>query len=274
MNLCGQNRFFIPIVLLLSLFLFQCAGTASKGTDTLNFITIEEELSLGEELNSFTVRHLNIIRNSRLNGFLDEMAERIGAVSHWRGLDYSVFIINEPDINHFSLPGGNIYIFRGLLEQAVEADEIASIIAHEIVHLSQRDAVARLGEKYSYSFAAQQVIGENPEIADHLIMSLYRPDTILDYPPEQELSADRIALQYTLDAGYDPRSMITLLEKIKEIERTQPGRLELLRMTHTSTSSRLRRVQKEMRKLSIDPTRFQDDTERFSSLKTLLTKIP
>jgi predicted Zn-dependent protease len=266
--------FAITTVLTLCFLSFQCAGTKSKETDTLNFITIEEELRLGEELNSFTVKHLNIIRNSRLNGFLKEMADSLGAVSHWRGLDYSVFVINEADINHFSLPGGNIFIFRGLLEQAHNAGEIAAIIAHEIVHLSQRDAVARLGEKYSYSFAAQQVIGENPEIADHIIMSLYREETILDYPEEQEASADEIALQYTLDAGYDPRLMITILEKIREIERKEPQRLDLLRMTHASTSSRLRKVQKAVKKLSIDPATFRNESQNFVLLKNIVEKIP
>ncbi|MBN1561067.1 M48 family metalloprotease [candidate division KSB1 bacterium] len=273
MSFCNRHICPVPISLFF-LLLLHCAGTTSNERDTLSFITIEEELSLGEELNSFTVKHLNIIRNSQLNSFLDDMAERIGAVSHWRGLDYAVFIINQQDINHFSLPGGNIFIFRGLLEQALNADEIASIIAHEIVHLSQRDAVAQLGKKYSYSFAAQQVIGENPEIAEHIIMSLYRKDTILDYPQEQETAADKTALRYTLDAGYDPRGMITILEKMKEVERQQPQRLELLRMTHASTSSRLRRIQKEARKLAIDPARFHDDTEHFSFLKTTLAKIP
>ena len=268
------RRLHIFFYALLFFSLYHCAGTRSSGRDKLSFITIDEELRLGEELNSFTVRHLNIIRNSRLNSFLDRMADSIGAVSHWRGLDYSVFVINEPDINHFSLPGGNIFLFRGLIEQTNNADEIAAIIAHEIVHLSQRDAVARLAEKYSYSFAAQQVIGENPEIAEHIIMSLYKNDTILDYPPQQEISADKLALLYSMNAGYDPRSMITILEKIKEIEQQTPERLKLLRMTHASTASRLRRVQKEIKKLSIDPSKFRNDTHDFSLLKNILAKIP
>jgi predicted Zn-dependent protease len=261
------------MLILPSLFL-SCAGTKSKDTDTLQFITIEEELGLAEELQSFTVRYLEIIRNSQLDQFLENIAANIGAVSHWRGLDYKVFVINEKDINHFSLPGGNIYLFRGLIETADYADEIAAIVAHEIVHLSQRDAVARLAKKYSYSFAAQQVIGENPQIAEHIIMSLYREGTILDYPAEQEKAADEICLTYLLDARYDPRAMITMLEKIRTIEREQPQRLELLRMTHSSTSSRLRAVEKKIQKMDIDPTNFRDDTQEFSKLKMTLAKIP
>ncbi|MBN1482728.1 hypothetical protein EH223_12130 [candidate division KSB1 bacterium] len=265
---------YLVFLSLICLLFVGCAGTRSQETNTLKFITIEEELKLGEELESFTIRYLKIIRNSQVNQFLTEMANNIGAVSHWRGLDYSVFVINEQDINHFSLPGGTIYIFRGLIEQADNADEIAAILAHEIVHLSQRDAVARLAEKYSYAFAAQQVIGENPEIAEHVIMSLYREGTILDYSAEQEKAADKVGLFYMLDAGYDPRSMITVLEKMRKIEKQNPRRLELLRMTHASTATRQRRVQKSIKKLSINPAAFRDDTREFSKLKITLAKIP
>jgi predicted Zn-dependent protease len=253
-----------------------CAGPQkSQMTDTLNFITIEEELRLGEELHSFTIKHLEIIRNSQLNSFLNDMAHKISEVSHWPGLDYAVFVINEKDINHLSLPGGTIYIFRGLIEEADSPDEIAAVIAHEIVHIAHRDAVARLAQKYSYSFAAQQVIGDNPEIADHVIMSLYRTNgTILDYPEEQEEDADITSLNYLVDAGYDPRAAATLLEKMRRLEKAQPHRFDLLRMTHASSASRLRRVEKSIKKLQFNPTQFEQKTNEFYQLKDILKKIP
>lgn len=270
-----MRLFRIIISFFFVLLIMGCAGTKSDETDTLQFITIEEELRLGEELHSFTIKHLEIIRNSQLNDFLQDMAQNLSAVSHWPGLDYSVFIINEPDINHLSLPGGNIYIFRGLLEEADSPDEIAAVIAHEIVHIAHRDAVARLASKYSYSFAAQQIIGDNPEIADHIIMSLYRTSgTILDYPEEQEKEADTISLTYLLDAGYDPRAAIRFMKKMKRLEKDQPQRFKLLRMTHASSSSRLRRIERAVKKLEINPTLFRQNKTDFMQLQSILTKIP
>lgn len=270
-----RSFFRFIFILLTFLILAGCAGTKSNETDTLKFITIDEELRLGEELFSFTIKHLEIVRNSQLNTFLNDMANKISAVSHWAGLEYSVFIINEKDINHLSLPGGTIFIFRGLIEEAESPDEIAAAIAHEIVHIAHRDAVARLADKYSYSFAAQQVIGDNPEIADHIIMSLYRTNgTILDYSEEQEKAADVISLTYLQDAGYDPRAAISLLKKMRRLEKEQPHRFDLLRMTHASSSSRLRRVERAIKKLETIPTRSHHDTNQFYQLKDILEKIP
>ena len=95
------KKFFLLFIFFSQIIIYNCAGTRSTETDTLSFITIEEELRLGEELQSFTIRYLEIIRNSQVNQFFTDMANVIGGVSHWRGLDYSVFVINE---QHSALP--------------------------------------------------------------------------------------------------------------------------------------------------------------------------
>ncbi len=253
--------------------LVHCAGSRSTQTGELSFISIDEELALGEDINSFTLRYLDIIRNRTLNHFLNDMAQKIGAVSHWSGLPYTVFVINNASINHFSLPGGNIYLFRGLIEETETADELAVIVAHEIAHLSERDAVARLAAKYSFSFAAQTVIGENPEIAEHIIASLYKEGTILDYPEKKEFTADQLALQYALDAGYNPQAMLGILEKIELMEKVDHDRTKLLRMTHPSIHARIRKVKKNLKKLSL-PVQTIENAAEFKKAKNALSKIP
>ena len=262
------------VIVLLSFLFIKCAGSRSSQTGELSFISIDEELTLGEDISSFTLRYLDIIRNRTLNSFLNSMAKNIGAVSHWSGLPYSVFVINDHNINHFSLPGGNIYIFRGLLETAENSDEIAIILAHEIAHLTERDAVARLAEKYGFSFAAQSVIGENPEIAEHIIMSLYKEGTILDYPAADEYRADQLALEYVLKAGYNPKWLPVFLEKIAAIEKQTPDRTKLLQMTHPSIRSRIRKAQKNLKKLSLQPNPPSPLPVSFQQAKQALAKIP
>jgi len=256
------------------MFFLQCAGSQSGNTGTLNFISIDEELTLGEDISSFTLRYLDIIRNRALNNFLNKMAKTIGDVSHWSALPYTVFVINDDEINHFSLPGGNIYLFRGLIENAETADEIAVVLAHEIAHLSERDAVARLAEKYSFSFAAQSVIGENPEIAEHVISSLYKEATILDYPPEHEFRADVLALEYAQKAHFNPRVLSVFLAKMEENKKIRPEETRLLQMTHPATRARLKRIRKKLKKqtsLLQFTTEFSVD---FVNAKQALAKIP
>jgi len=264
----------ITFILFGAMLFIHCAGSRSGQSSAPAFISIEEELTLGEDISSFTLRYLDIIRNRTLNGFLDDMAKKIGAGSNWSGLPYTVFVINSDEINHFSLPGGNIYLFRGLIENAETADEIAVILAHEIAHLSERDGVARIAEKYSFSFAAQSVIGENPEIAEHIIASLYKEATILDYPAAHEFRADQIALEYAQKANFNPRYLLLFLSKMEQIEKSHPLKTRLLRMTHPPTNARLKRTRKNLKKLSFPTQHSTEFAAAFQNAKRMLAQIP
>ncbi len=262
----------LPSALAAAFLLLSCASTPPRDPGRLRFVTIDEELALGEETASFSVQNLNIIRNRDLQHALSETARRLGAVSHWQGLSYSIFVINEHDVNHFSLPGGNIYLFRGILELCSSTDELAAVTAHEIAHLSMRDGVARLAEKYGYSLAAQKVLGENPEIAEHIIRSLYTDDTILDYGREAEFAADRLAADYLIQAGFSPAGMVTLLKKIAALEKQRSPRIALLRHTHPPAAARLKRLR---RVTSLHPTAPSDGTDSlFIAVQSVLSRLP
>lgn len=263
----------ILLGLLLPLFLLNCAGTDSRQTGQLQFVTIDEELLLGEELASYSVQHLKIIRNRSINRFLSNVALQIGQASHWRGLRFTIFVINEPDVNHFSLPGGNIYLFRGLLETCTSAEEIAAILAHEIAHLAMRDGVNRLAEKYGYSFAAQQIIGDNPEIAEHIIRSLYKQDTILDYSLEQEFTADKNAAEYLKEASFEPGGLLFIIEKIDALQSTNPPQIALLSATHPDAKLRLEKIRKILPKTQPGLS-APIVAKEFQKIEDLLARLP
>ncbi|RPI01744.1 MAG: hypothetical protein EHM72_05780 [Calditrichaeota bacterium] len=250
-------------------FFLRCASNSPRGGQ-IPFITIEEELQLGEEIASYSIQNLKIINNRAITHFLSGIAAEIGRVSYWKGLHYTIFIVNESDINHFSLPGGNIFLFRGLLEMCSSSEEIAAVIAHEIAHLAQRDGTNRLAEKYGFSFAAQQAIGENPKIAEHIVLSLYQPDTILDYTQAQEFQADLNALLYLKDSQLDVNGLKSMLEKISL---QKPQQLTLLLTTHPPAEERLNKLRRFFREtkgsvaVPIDPTEF-------NKMKVTLTRLP
>lgn len=260
----------LPIGLLA--LLLSCAGARPKSGGQLHFVTIEEELRLGEEIASYTVQNLAILRNRSIHYFLSDLARRIGQVSDWQGLHYTIFVVNEPDINHFSLPGGNIYLFRGLLELCSTPQEAAAVLAHEIAHLSARNGVERLADKYGYSFAAQQIIGDNPEIAEHVIRSLYKTDTILDYPSEQEFAADQRAVVYLENAGLPTDGLSSLLRKIQTLQEKASPTVDLLSVTHPSAKSRLAKL-KSIAK-SPSPSVAPTDLAAFRKMQELLSRLP
>jgi predicted Zn-dependent protease len=259
------------LILILLFLFFSCAGSHKVGT--LNYVTLDEELALGRELVIQTPKHLRIIRNQEITQFFNVLAREIAAVSELSGLNYTVFVINEPDINHFSLPGGEVYLTRGLLEKAGSGAEVAAAIAHEISHIARRDAVNRLAVKYSYALAAQSVIGQNPELAIQVLNNVYNASTVLDYPEEAEYAADAQAVKYLWKANYDPNGLAGLIQTIRMAEKDNPRLVELGRLTHPPTLNRLNRLRKE---LADAPPHagLRTDIENFKTMQEQLQRIP
>jgi beta-barrel assembly-enhancing protease len=255
----------------ISLLLMECAGNRNAGK--LSFISIQEELNMGQEFAAQAAQKLKIIRNQQISDYFTEIGKAIGSQSDWSGLVYKIYIVNSPDVNHFSLPGGNIYIFRGLIEASDSLDEVALAIAHEIGHICSRDGVERLAAKYGYAFAAQSVVGSNPEIPGQIVDNLYRAGTILDYSKESEYRADLQAIKFAQKAGYDAHGWLLFLQTLKELQVKNSAKLNLLLTTHPSITARLRRVRKELQKTP-QMQQLVRNTPQYQKIKTLLQRIP
>ena len=254
-----------------ALVLLACAG--SRDTGTLAFISIEEEIALGKEVSVQAGQILRIVRNQEVGAYLNQIASEIGLQSHWSGLRYTVHVINEPDLNHFSMPGGQIFLYRGMIETLASTDQLAAVIAHEIAHIAARDGIERLSAKYGWAVAAQSVIGQNPEIARQLFLNLYTKDTILDYPKPVEREADRKCATYLSKADFDPKGLSEMLRILRQAEANHPSLVRLLRKTHASSSSRYRYVNIDIKSLP-PPSATGHSQADFLRIKELLAKIP
>lgn len=252
-------------------FFLRCAGVRQQGPVT--YISIEEEIALGKEVSVQAGQILKLVRNQEVSRYFQEMTNRMGAASDWSGLAYTLHVVNEPDLNHFSLPGGQIFLFRGLLESAAAPDQVAAVIAHEMAHLSARDGVDRLALKYGSAMAAQTVVGQNPEIARQIIANLYSEDTILDYPKSAEQEADRKCVKYVWKALYDPRGAVDMMYILRRAGKSHPLLVSLLCKTHPSLSSRYKTVNKEVKMFSAEPE-TGSDTGEFLRIKEILSRIP
>lgn len=258
------------VLIFMLLFIF-CSGTGNK-SGSLSFITVEEELALGRDLMIEAEKQFELVQNEEIVTFLNQIAQEIGKQSDWNGLTYSVYIINRPDLNHFSLPSGYVYIYRGILEIAETAGEVAMIIAHEIAHIAARDGIRQVGAKYGYAFAAQSIIGENPEITYEIINQLYGDGTILDYNKSREYRADQKAIKYAWKANYAPAEYLKILEKIRHVEESDPERVYLLNTTHPPTISRYKQAKIEIAKAP-NKSSLRNDLDNFKKIKEILAGI-
>ena len=153
-----KRQAIVLLIILSALIVVHCAGTRSSD---INLITIDEEIEIGAKIAKEIESQNPLVNDVEISAFISELGNKIAAVSDWSGLKYRFRIINTNDINAFSIPGGHIYLHRGLIEYTESVSELAGIIAHEIYHIVSRHGAEQITNKYGLAIAAQELVGEN-----------------------------------------------------------------------------------------------------------------
>ncbi|NCC53830.1 MAG: hypothetical protein EOM20_21860, partial [Spartobacteria bacterium] len=147
------------------------------------------------------------------------IVERLSAVTDSRHLVFQVRVIDdadedEPVVNAFALPGGYIFVFKGLVDAAETDDQLAGVIAHEMAHVTARHGVERLQNSYTALLAQLASIHEGGNFAAGVNLAV--TSLMTEYSQADEFEADELAARYMKGAGYDPREMINFLGIMKK----------------------------------------------------------
>ncbi len=229
-------------VCILCLFLFGCATVYNPVTrmDERTLYTVEQEIELGRQV-ATQIESQNTICID-VGGYVNKVGQLVAKNSDRPDLPYSFKIINSTQVNAFALPGGFIYIYKGLLDVLTEA-ELAAVLGHEVGHVAARHGIKRIQAVYGYqliAIVAMAVIGDKPEaaqiqeLADDIFTLI-----VLGYSREDEFQSDRLGTKYAYGAGYDPYGMIMLLEKLQQQER---GPQVTFLSTHPPAEARIEQV--------------------------------
>ncbi|MDD5019787.1 MAG: M48 family metalloprotease [Candidatus Omnitrophica bacterium] len=184
---------------------------------------------------------------------LNEMGRQLARVSDRPDIIYHFQILDAPEYNAFALPGGYIYIFRGLYERLDEAQR-AAVLAHEIAHVAAKHAVKRMQAALGYDMLAGLVLAglgnKDPRMAEQ-VAGVSR--TVFDllsrgYSRQDEIQADGLAVKYLARGGVDPQAMVRSLEFLMKEEGPGGRTFEIL-STHPRMEERIRKAQEEVNRL-------------------------
>jgi hypothetical protein len=153
-------------------------------------------------------------------------------------------VIDSSDLNAFTLPGGYLYLYRGLIETTGNEAELAGVIAHEVAHLAARHSVERASKSHLISWASLPLIflGGWSGLLVNQATSLAFPLSYYKFSRGAEKEADRLAAQYLWKTGYDPQGLITFFEKLQASEKKKPGALRKLFRTHPRNKNRIEEI--------------------------------
>ena len=224
----------------------------------------EYEAKVGKEAATEVEKRWKVVDDKDLQAQLQDMVNAIVSVCDRPQVVYTVKIIDEKEVNAFSIPGGYVYVTKGLLDDAQSEHEIAGVLAHEITHNTFYDALER-AEKSKKLFmgslaatiGALLLGGESEQISAVLAAGEYiRLGVLSQYSMDVETRADEYAVKYLLATKkYNPVGMLTFMERLAARERHLP-RVELgVYADHPDTDKRVRRIIDQLEDAGVDVNR-------------------
>jgi predicted Zn-dependent protease len=257
---------------LISFLLFGIAALALAGcaqnpvTGQQDFVMMSEaqEISLGRQADADVRKQYKVYPNPALQTYVDRVGQNLAKHSHRSNLRYRFTVLDSPEINAFALPGGYVYITRGIMAYLNSEAEMAAVLGHEIGHVTARHGVRQQSAAKAANIGISLASILVPELNNqtfHDVSNLLGGALLSGYGREHELESDRLGAQYLARTEYDPQAMIRVVGVLKnqemfdaEIARQEgrePRRYHGTFATHPDNDTRLQQVVGEAGTLTV-----------------------
>lgn len=240
-------------------------------------IGVEEEEDLGDSYAAEVAAQLPLIRDPVALAELNRLGRALAAHADSTGRRYDFHLVDSPDVNAFAIPGGHVFVNRGLVEAADEAAELAGVLGHEIAHVTERHGLEQVEKRQGAGLLVTLVyllLGREPGLLERVAIEGGGAAIFAKYGRDAEREADLEAIGTVTAAGYDPEGLATFFEELLRTQRRQPGEVEQWFSTHPTSAERVREARAMIealgppdgRSLVRDTPEYQRFRERVRSL--------
>jgi predicted Zn-dependent protease len=214
-------------------------------------LSIGEEKELGRKFLEMIREHLPLVEDGELITYVRSVGQRVANQVGVTPYEFQFFIVNEGVPNAFAIPGGYIFIYRGIIEMMESEGELASILAHELAHIQARHIHRRIEESKLINIASLAGVvagillgmagGSGAKAGQALTMGTVAGAKTyeLQYSRENEREADQIGFRYLTAAGYPPKNMVSIMERMNQDKWRVSSRLPSYLSTHPALGERV-----------------------------------
>ncbi len=230
----------------------------------------KEEIRIGREAARQVERENRLIRNRRVADYIQDLGQRLALQSGRPDLRYRFKVIDSREANAFALPGGFIYLNRGIIQLAENESELAGVLAHELAHVSESHGVEQVEKAQKIGFGLGMLdlfLGRTRSTKESLTAlgaGLFAQGVFSKYSRDAEREADRIGVETLRQTGMNPSGMVSLFHRMETLRKTQPGLVENFFSSHPSLAER----QENVAELLVPADdRLQIDSRQFQQIK-------
>jgi predicted Zn-dependent protease len=217
-----------PVILIALLTLLTVGCSTNPVTGRQDFVLMSEaqEIALGRKYSVEILKESPAYENARLAALVQRVGETIAAGSHRSNLIYRFTVLDSKDVNAFALPGGYIYITRGLLAYLNSEAELAAVLGHEIGHVTARHSVRQQSTAMATGLLGAVLAASTGVRGADTLANMAGTALVRGYGREHELEADRLGAGYMAKSGYNPDAMLEVIGVLKNQELFEKSRAE------------------------------------------------
>ena len=245
----------------------------------LNFFSEKDDFAIGQRYSNELNSRLKLISEPRVLPYIDALGRRLIASSRKPGMTARFFVVNTREVNAFALPGGFIYINRGLIDLAETEEQLAGVVAHELSHVTARHGTRQMSKQLllmGIVGGASALAGARSEKWGGIIATAGGVGMLfatMKYSRNDEYQADALAAETLARAGYSPQGLVEFFERM---DPTRAGRLDralALLNTHPPAADRIRNLRAQIAVMK-SPAGGPIDREPFAWCKHALNAMP
>ena len=248
---------------------------SATGAETLSLISVSDEIAMGRQAQQQVRRTVPVLADAEVTAYVTRVGKRLAARASGPRYPYSFSVANYRELNAFALPGGPVWIHRGILHAAANESQLAGVLAHEIAHIAQRHAADQITKQLvanGFLGLLGAVLGNDPgaartaQIGAQILAGGY----MLKFSRDDEREADRVGLQIVRRAGWDPRGIAEFMEALRREQGRDPGSVEVFLSSHPAPAERA----VVLRKLIGRRTGGTRDSAGFRAAKARVLRMP
>lgn len=262
-NIYGQS---VAALMAFAIFLVSCSTNPATGKRQLAMIGEEQEIAMGRQAAEQVAQQIGLYDDQELQAYVSRLGKQLAADSERPNLPWSFAVVDDPSVNAFALPGGFIFVTRGLLTHLSSEAELVSVLGHEIGHVTGRHSVEQMSKAQLAQIGLVAGMVLQPELANYGDLANTGLSLLfLKYGRDDEREADDLGLRYLVNENYDPREMPGVFETLRRVSEreTQGGRMPGWLSTHPTPENRIGRIESQVASLNKDFSRATIGRERF-----------
>jgi predicted Zn-dependent protease len=241
-------------------------------------VSQQQEIEMGQQYSQQIAQQLPLISDPEIVRYVNVLGDSIAKLTPRGDLDWHFYVVDSKEVNAFAVPGGFVYVNRGLIERATAMDELAGVLGHEIGHVVKRHSVKQMQQQQGASIGITLAciltnICNAPGAGDAI--NLAGGAVFAKFSRTDEKEADDQGFLNVVHAGISPRGMVTMFQKLLDERKTRPAGVSAWFATHPLEEDRIADIQAQINTLS--PAKLASlttDSRNFHTFKDRLMSLP